>query len=406
MWRNTTAHEKNETEFLSVAIDRVLGDRGLREMSERILREEAAHEPVLDDALRAPQSPRHHCEGPFVQDHLSLMLRTLFAIVREQLHLVDIEEFASLRGFAGEIEELEETLKESGSLFEAFALCHDAAKWATVYFDAPEGSAGRAAGFFNDTWAHRHDMGISERAKFRARYLSMFGTFCLERPELSPVEAQRQFYATYGIEVHYAGHDKAVHAPVYRDLLGRIAERRRLPPRDTDLLETLIAHHVDPIDDFRSVNPPAIARYHALAVRHGYDADDFIDLLQGCLFLDTVCGSRFRSESGVQNDPSILINFLRSEHDFAPWRRAEKERVREDKKKRARNVLFREAGLDGLGLMDLLRMEPGLKFGTVLAEIQSAIVGGTPIPKFTKEIDEEIERREDAYFKLVFPCGE
>ena len=406
MWRNTAAHEKKETEFLRDAVDRVLRDRGLRHQADRMLHDEAMIEPIVSDALRAPQSPGHHAEGPFVEDHLLLMGQTLSAILAETLHLVDIEEFASLRGFEGEIEELEETIKENAALYEAFVVCHDAAKWATVFFDAPEGSAGHAAGFVDDGWSHRHDMGISERAKFRARYAALYETFRRTRPELSAAECQRQFYATYAIDVHYAGHERAVHAPVYRALLERVSSRRRLPPRDVDLLETLIAHHLDPIADFSRPNPGAILRYHAIALRHGYDADDFTDLLQGCLFLDTVCGSRFRSGDGVRNDPSILINFLRSEHDFAPFRRAERERVREEARKRERNVLFREAGLDGLGLMDLLRMEPGQAFGRTLARIHSAIVDGTPAPTFTKAIDAELQRRVDAYFKLAFPSGE
>jgi hypothetical protein len=172
------------------------------------------------------------------------------------------------------------------------------------------------------------------------------------------------------------------------------------------LLETLIAHHLDPIDDFSTANPSAIVRYRVLAAKHGYDADEFVDLLQGCLFLDTVCGSRTRVDGRIKNDPTILLNFLRSEHDFAPWRRAEKDRVREEGRKRARNALFREVGLDGLGLMDLLRMEPGPKFGKALAKIQAAIVEGAPIPTFTNSIDEEIEKRVDAYFKLAFPAGD
>ncbi len=412
MWRDTGVHQKNDTEFLADAVDRVFRDRGLRHSADRLLHDEAMLEPLVADALKTPQSPRHHAEGPYVEDHLLLMSQVLSAVLGDKLHLVDIEEFAALKGFEGEIEELEETLKENAALYEAFVLCHDAPKWATVCFDAPEGSGGRAAGFVADAWAHRHDMGISERAKFRARYAAMYETFRLERPEISPVEAQRQFYLTYAIDVHYSGHDRAIHSPVYRALVGRVADRRRLQPRDADLLETLVAHHMDPIADFASSNPAAVLRYHALAAKHGYDADDFVDLLQGCVFLDTVCGSRTRLPAGkagdkgrITNDATILVNFLRSEHDFAPWRRAEKERVREEKRKRARNVLFREAGLDGLGLMDLLRMEPGPKFGAVLAEIQSAIVNGTEIPKFTKAIDEQMGKRIDAYFKLAFPSG-
>jgi hypothetical protein len=388
MWRNIAAHARAETEFLNDAIERIRLDRALRSRAEMIFDREAAHEPIIADASRTPQTPPHHAEGPFVADHMRLMLEVLAAVLEDKLHLIDIEEFARLKGFEGEVEEIEETIKENAALFETFVLCHDAAKWATVYFDAPAGSRGRAEGFFEDTFAHRHDIGISERAKFRARYLDLFAS---ADPET--------FYDTYQIQVHYAGHDRLIRAKTYRALLERVAGRRRLMERDLELLETLIAHHLDPVADFRTPNPAAVLRYHALAAKHGFDADDFIDLLQGCVFLDTVCGS-------VPHDASSLVNFLRAEHDFAPWRREEKEREREEKRKRERNALFRNAGLDGVALMDVLGMEPGPKFGVALRRIHEAIVAGTPLPSFGKDKDKELARRVGMFYEKMFVKGE
>ncbi|NBS41874.1 hypothetical protein EBS80_04435, partial [bacterium] len=337
-------------------------------------------------------------EGPFLEDHLLLMLQVLAAVRDEKLHLTDIEELARLGGYEGEVEEIEETLKENAALYETFALVHDAAKWALVYFDAPEGSGGRAHGFKEETWAHREDVGSAARANARSEYLRLFDAFVATHPGRSRRDVADAFYDEHRIEAHYAGHDRAIHAATYRGLLERVALRRQLAPRDVDLLETLIAHHLDPIHDFINHSPQTVLRYHALAAKHGYDADDFADLLQGCLFLDTVVGSR-------PNDAKILANFLRSEHDFAPWRRSEKERVREEKKARARNGIFRATGLDGIALMDLLGMEPGPAFGKALREIQTAIVAGEPLPKFGRAIDATLLERVQNYYQETLVKG-
>lgn len=406
MWRTTAAHARKQTEYLDDAVARAEFDVELMARASSTLADEAAREPLVADALRTPQTPPHHAEGPFVGDHLRLMLAVLYAVLDEKLHLVDVEEFARLKGYEGEVEEVEETLKENAALYEAFALCHDAAKWSLVYFDAPEGSRGRAEGFSEQTWAHRHDAGSVERARHRAQFLKLYDAFVLAHPGLSPADSETQFHLTYGIQAHYAGHGRAIHAPAYRALLERVAARRSLPPRDVDLLETLIAHHLDPLDDFAAPSPNAVLRYHALAGRHGYDADDFIDLLQGCLFLDTVCGSRRQTVGASAHEAETLVNFLRSEHNFAPWRRAEKERVREERRKRERNAVFRAVGLDGVALMDLLKMEPGPKFGETMRRIHEAVLAGAPPPRLGKGIDQELQNRVAAYFERTFETGE
>lgn len=398
MWRTIAAHRKTETEFLNDAVDRVSFDPALRREAERVLREEAAREPLIQDALRTPQSPPHHAEGPLLEDHLRLMLQTLAAVREDRLHLTGIEELARLGGYEGEVEEIEETIKENAALYETFVLVHDAAKWPLVYFDAPEGSSGRALGFAEETWAHREDVGGARRASVRAEYLRLLDAFVTSHPEMSRRDVAAAFYDEHRVEAHYAGHDRAVHAATYRGLLERVAAVRDLAARDVDLLETLIAHYLDPIRDFARHAPQTVLRYHALAAKHGYDADDFVDLLQGCLFLDTVVGSR-------PHDASVLTNFLRSEHDFAPWRRAEKERVREQAKARARNAVFRATGLDGVALMDLLGMEPGPAFGRALREIQEAVVTGEPLPRFGRDIDRTLATRVQNYYQETLVKG-
>lgn len=400
------ARERTQTEFLDDAMRRVEFDGALRLRADATLDRSASDEPLIADALRAPQTPPHHAEGPCLRDHLRLMLQTLYAVLDGTLRLTNVEEFARLKGFEGEVKEMEETIKENAALFEVFALCHDAAKWSLTYFDAPEGSRGWGLGFVNDRREGTDPETHVALARRRDDFLARFNAFASEHPGLSGSEAEAEFFEAFRIEVHYAGHGRAIHSPTYHGLLERVSKKFSLTPRNVDLLETLITHHLDPVDDFSSSKskPALITRYNALADKHGYDADDFIDLLQACVLLDTVCGSR--RVGTPAHDASVIERFLRSEHDFAPWRRAEKERRREQERTRARNAAFRETKLDGVALMDLLDMEPGPKFGETLRRVHQAIADGTPLPKFGKNIDKELETRIEDYFERAFEKGE
>jgi len=382
-------------------MERVRFDAGLRGRADATLRAAAHAETLIADGLRTPQSPRYHAEGPTVEDHVRLMLMTLQAVIDDQLHLVDIEEFRRMKGYGGELEELEEMLKENAALYEVFALVHDAAKWACLSFEAHPDSRGAALGFVTEPFTHWDDVGISERAKLRERYLELYQRFSELHPSESDQDTQSAFFVTYGIEVHYPGHDRAVRTPVYERLVRRLATAHRLTDRDTELLLDLIGHHLDPLHDFSEPNPKRIARYHALAEARGWDTDDFIDLLQGCLFLDAVCGSERAGAHGRWHDMTPLGNFLHAEHDFAPWRRAEKDVEREERRKREMQAVFREVGLDGVALMDLLKLEPGPAFGAILRDVQDAIVEGRSLPN-VGEAKGELERRAAQFFEKTF----
>lgn len=406
MWRTRSTHKRGETEFLDAAMDRIGRDASLRERAEKTLDGVLAKEPLFAEALRAPQSPPHHLEGPVLKDHLRIMLMVLYAIQAEQLHLIDVEEFRRLKGYEGELEELEELLKENAALFEVFVLCHDAAKWHTLSFTSLPGSEGEALGFVTTAAASWEDEGAVQRASQRERYLEQFAAFSKNHESLSPSERERTFFEAYGIQVHYPGHDRAVHSPVYRALLGRLCAERRLPDRDRELLEDLIARHLEPIADFKVPSPTKIGRYVKISEQRGWDADDFIDLLQGGLFLDGVCGSKRAAgtgQEGGEHEAGLFINFLRSEHDYAPWRRAEKEKHREELRKKEQQKVFRDVGLDGVALMDLLGMDPGPAFGSLLRRIHETIVGEGTMPALPPKSAEELRRRIDRYYAEVFP---
>ena len=405
MWRLDSEHERQETEYLDHAIERIEHDEHLWKHAEAILTGASAQEPLIAQSLCTPQDVRFHAEGPSMRDHLRIMLEVLFAITEEKLHLIDIEEFRRMKGYEGEIDELEETFKEHVAFFLAFTLFHDATKWLTTCFTSPRGSRGEALGFTTPR-AHHLDGAAHMRAKQRGQYLELYHAFEATLAGTLSQEIQTQFFLTYGIQVHYPNHARKIHAPVYEDLLDRVCAAHGLTSRDRDLLDDLTAHHMEFTVEFNRARPSAIRRYTHLATKRGYDADDFLDLLQGCLFLDGVCGSKRLSPHGYWHDPMPIVNCFVSESDFAPWRREQKEVEREQQRARTRNRIFHEVGLDGVALMDLLGMESGPEFGATLRQIQNAVIGQGDMPRFGARTDRQISERAAKFYEQTFQKGD
>lgn len=423
MWRIQSNHKKGETEFLADAIARVRREASLTSQADELLRSASHDEPLIAQSLATPQSPPYHSEGPMMHDHLRLILTVLYALTDEHLHLVNVEEFRAMKGYEGEVDEMEEMIKENVSLFEVFALCHDAAKWACVAFDAPAGSRGEALGFSLALSDHWSEGGRVERASQRTKYLELYDTFAQAHKREPEAEIFKLFYETYKIRCKFPGHARAIHAAAYRDLLRRVGTHRRLPDRDVAMLEDLIALHLEPITDFaHQIAPSRIGRYTRVAAARGYDADDFIDLLQACVFLDLTCGSmRLASESpfpkggdrgvavaqGRRHDFATTENFLRSEHDFAPFKRVAKSTALVERQQKEERVRLRAAELDGVALMELLKMEAGPAFGKTLAVVQAAILSRSRLPVFSSEINRELARRAQVFYKEgVCPVGQ
>ena len=405
MWRYKSVHELSDAEYLDQAIERIEVDGILRGHADALIHGASEQEPMIAQLILTPQDIRYHAEGPIVQDHLRLMLMGLYAMAEEKLHLIDIEEFRRLKGYEGEIDEVEEIIKENIGLFEVFTLCHDIAKYSTITFSSPKGSRGEELGF-NSPHNHHFDEASHERARLREQYQDLYKEFSAMHPTASDREIQVQFYLTYGIQAHYPHHGRKIHAPMYEDLLDRFCEAHRLPSRDRDLLDDLIAHHMEFNRDFGKSSASSMGRYVHLAKKRGYDADDFIDLMQGCLFLDMVIGSKRLAPHGYWHDPTPLENCLRSEHDWAPQRRVEKTRGHEADEVRARNKAFQKVGLDGVALMDLLNMDAGPEFGMTLRRVHAGVLGRGDMPRFGKNIDQELSVRAGEYYKQVFQKGE
>jgi hypothetical protein len=395
MWRFESTHEQKESEYLDGVIEKIEGDQHLHHHAQAILDGVAAQEPLVAQSFMTPQDVRYHAEGPVMRDHLTLMLMVLTAVSEEKVHLIDIEEFRRLKGYEGEIQELEDTLKEHMAFFQVFTLVHDVCKWVSLSF-----SSSKEGEMFFETSS------LAQQLNQRTQYLKRYEAFEQQHVGAAPREIQAQFYLTNRIDVHYHNHARHIHSRVYQELLDRLSQAHGLTDRDRGLLDDLVSHHMEFGKDFDSVRPKRIQRYIHLATKRGYDADDFIDLMQGCQFLDGVCGSKRLSTRGYWHDPSPLINCLKSEMEFAPWRRVQKEKERVEAEGRARNRILKEVGLDGVALMDVLQMEPGRAFGLALRRIQAGILGKSEMPKFGSQIDAEIERRVETFYQKSFKKGE
>ena len=405
MWRYQSVHKKSETEFLNHAIVRVASNSKFVQHADAIIKGAAESEPIFAESLRTPQDIRFHAEGPFLHAHIRLILIVLYAIQAEELHLIDIEEFRRLKGYEGEIDELEETIKEYIGLLEVFALCHDIAKWETIEFRAKKGSRGEELGF-NSPLTYQFEKDAIERVSMRESYTELFHEFSKAHIGESSSSIQKRFYFTYGINTHYPGHDRMIFSPVFRSLLKRFSYAHVLPERDSRILEDLIGHHTDVKTFFVSVRSQKIVALNHFATKQGYDSDDFLDLLQACVFLDKVCGSVEMTRSGYIHNPALLINFFKSEHVLAPEQRARKVEEREREEKKVHNLTFQKVGLDGVALLDLFEMEPGPEFGNLLRRIQFAILGQGEMPTLDAKIKKEIEKRVGEFYNKIFVRGE
>lgn len=405
MWRYESTHPRGETEFLNSAMSRILRDEELASRAEAVISGAAKAEPIILESIQTPQDPRFHAEGPFLHSHIRQMLMVLYAINDEKLHLIDIEEFRAMRGYEGEIEELEETLKEKIAFFEVFALCHDAAKRQSLVFDSGKNSLGDQFGF-NTKLTYDLGVDLEKREQMILAYFELFHEFSEEHPNESPQDIQRNFYTTHEIQIHYPHHDKLIHTSVYQALLERFVFAHGLSQRDAEILEDLISNHLELIEDFKEVRSKKIRRYIKISDRLKVDSDDFIDLMQGVIFLDMVVGAAREGDNGVWYDPSLLINCFKAEHDFSPGRRGEKQHIMEMERVSAYNQIFKDVGLDGIGLMDLLNIEPGPKLGKVLKQVQDAVLGRKDMVSFGKEIDAVLDKRVSEFYQKSFVKGE
>ena len=231
MWRFESTHKRGSTEFLETAMERVRSDERLQKRAEATINA-VRSEPLFACLFACPQSPVFHAEGPFVEDHLRLILMSLYAVLEEKFHLIDVEEFRRMKGFEGEIDELEETIKEKAASLETYTLCHDLGKPATIWFEARAGSSGDRLGFrqpLSHAWV---DEETAQRKASMKKYTELYQAFFADNKDVKPEALQMEFFSAYQIDIHYPGHAPAIAHPDLRSLFERTAAARRLSVDD------------------------------------------------------------------------------------------------------------------------------------------------------------------------------
>jgi hypothetical protein len=394
MWlsgkQKTTPHARD--------LDQVMADfeqdRFLNEWADQQIEQVRTKYPLLADAYDSPQSADKHAEGPFVQDHIMMMLSGFYALVEGRYGLLEIEEFARLKGYELEIEEMEQMIKERAAFFKAFILVHDIGKAATVSFSAPEGSLGAELGFGKDMAAAWDTATGDDRFVARKEYEDLYAGFADEHQDQKPRAIQAGFYKKYQISVSNHRHARVVFDSGLLEVIHSVADENRLTEDDRDLLVELVAAHMDPLHAFW--RKPSVQAYQTLidySNKIGRDADDFLDLLQAATFLDVVAGTVQLTARGYWHFTDVLVNFLKSEHDWMPMRREQALIKKEQRQAKQKQLVYKQVGLDGDSLMELLKMTPGPEFGKLLQQIQSAVEQTEMIPDLDESTRKEVSKR-------------
>jgi len=393
MWRDGSGI-KVETKFMDEVLHEVEVDKEIETKVEKRLKDLEKRYPILADAFDSPQSADKHAEGPRVRDHIKLILTNLNGLLDGKFSLNEIEELARLKGYEGEFEEMEEVIKERASFFQAFALVHDIGKGAATRLIAQEGTPGFELGFDYKSSASWGDFGGEDRLVARKKYDDLFAGFQAEHSKLDPQELQLEFFNKYQISVSNWGHAQAAYAPHFQKVIIKVAKELRLSDSDVDLLIDLINLHMHPLHYFRQgADPKFYQSLVELVTARGYDSDDFLDILEAGTLLDKVFGIKCQKAGQYFHNPLIITNFLKSEHDWAPYKREKAKLIREAEIEKYRKKIIREVGLDGEAIMQLTGMSPGPELGKLLRNLRDCVEQDQDLPKFKKAVAKELKVR-------------
>lgn len=394
MWRNKAFFTPTETRFLADWMQDIKGSVFLQKKANSVL-DEFRTTPQILRMYECPQTPVYHAEGPFVEDHVRLILLSLFAILEGKLPLLGIEELRRLKGYEGEIEEMEEVIKEHAATFEAFALCHDIGKPLTISFDAQKGTDGASLGFSSvpeDLWHPGHPQ--DQQQMLLKKYQTIYAEFAKHCKEINSADCQEEFFSCYKINLNYHGHAHSIFQKDLQRVLKNVAKQKRLTERQTEDLFLMIDVHMKVIHAFKQgINPVGYAFLFEYAKKYGADVDDFLDKLQAAVLLDVVCGSVRRDAHTHWHETATIENFLRSEYASFPGKQEETLHMREQKEKEKWQKRFRDFRLDGVSLLELLQTKPGPEFGKQLKQIQEAALQKAPLPDLPQKVQKELERR-------------
>lgn len=385
MWENGGLNLRSKGEsklFLRWLQEDVLTDNR-KNQARKILVEAGLLAPELQKFDHTPQSAPWHCEGIFVRFHIERMLAGLLGILEGQ-SLLSVEELVGEKYWREDILKLEETIRANAATVQAFILLHDIAKPATISFDAAVSSKGAIEGFAQ----HKRRLNVAASPAEQALYFKLFRAFelaegagssrpLLRRDSSRPVahsvpegDSVMAFFTEYGIETHYLGHARRALKPEYRAARTAIETSLHLEPRDAELLAFAMENHIDVLDFFGT--GPDVSKFELLIARANkmkLDANEALDILLACVFLDSAIGSLSCKDGKFGVDLVSTFNFWRSEELAAPARRAKRrEEIRLAQKKEFKTLL-KSAGLSSDEVFQLTK----IPFGRGRKELVEAV---------------------------------
>lgn len=394
MWETApekTIQPRNTMYFLDWMRERVLTDAFLRQAEDILLQAEREAKEI-GRLKNVPQSPPWHTEGPTAWHHVRRILAGVLAVV-DGASLLEIEEFAREKDLAGEIIELEQTIRENAGSMLTYALTHDIAKPDAITLEAPANSKGGKEGFFTKAASQKRVANEDDRTL----YLKLFRAFEAAHTVMDPNELCAAFFDVYEIRAHYLDHGKIGAGDAYQHVREEIGGMYHLSADDLVHVQLGIRHHMDFLNAFASgENVAQFKVFEGRANRYGLDADDFLDLLLAFTFIDTTIGSLKYQEGEFSGQTDIIIHALRSEYHAAPHRRARRQEKADIHARRARKAVLQAAELDGKAVFALLGTPYGPERGEVMKRINALIDHPAEMIQFGGQTDEMRRRIETA----------
>ncbi|MDA1038355.1 MAG: hypothetical protein O2877_01550 [bacterium] len=381
--------KSKELETLDEAISRLEEDETLNHDVRAYLEDRGNAFPILQAAMNLPQSADSHAEGHVVLHHVHASLRFLFALLDGKVKLSGIVEFAHMRGFEAELQEIGMVINEHVATLRSVLLGAQLGKNEALRFVARPGSVGEVKGFpvsLHRAWVDDDIAGHLEA------YRDIFSAWTREHSTDTAVDLSVSFFMATQISIIYPGFGKYIVDKEIAATFLLIGKEERLSQHEARYAEEviLLLDEVETLFSARS-DAGAYERLSHLVLAHGIDVEPFMRILQAASLLLFVVGQKHFSPHGTWHNSSLIENFLHAENAGAPLARIRAEDRRKLEEKRAWNRVFHEEGLDGHGLMVLLGVQPGKELGMLLKNVQAMARGkAAELPKLDKGVRKEI----------------
>lgn len=366
--------------------------RNLERESAKTLEHYRELTPKLGETLLTPQSPDKHAEGPFIEDHLRLILMQAKAIEQGELKIAELPEFKTkLETLSAEdqalvraeLERTEKLVREHSAFFEIFAVYHDLAKPDTVGFTSKPYTHGEALGFISfekikpkpkkmtpDDEEYYNEQKYDHQHRLKKLYYELIQGFAEKHPELltKPAEFQNQFFQENGISLSYLGHEPESVNGSNREDVEKAMEDCDLTEDERQIMIKLIELHIEPHSRMTTADPKQFAGILKKMEGLPRDSREVMRLMRAASLLD-VLGTKLAVDDGSRlSQVDRSVNLILAE-------RAYDQMLAEEAKKAAFKEAMKAAGLTSEWMMSELGIK-GKSIGEVQRAIETAVTTG------------------------------